>query len=483
MFPHLTPRHQSMDITKTDNPVLLQTNKQYLSIAVGVALSCFAVQVQAANTEQTYNESPVPEAAFDYEDYDLSQDADKPSINTATVPAAQSRKVVSKEFIAQQAKLFFDCTQVQASAARLACFDKVAEEGKTPSYVTTKPSVDLAKTFKTTVSGNPQFVFSEENTTVAATDNTATDLTANEAANDGLDTVGLTQREAQVLEDVGVSQTDIEKYTPLSLSYDLDKNSERGTWTVRPYRPTYILPLFYTFDPNLGPSTPSQPVEPYTSNDVRNTELKFQLSLKSKVAEDLFDTNADLWFGYTQESHWQVYNEDNSRPFRATDYQPEIFLTQPVTADLPFGGRLRMLGAGAIHHSNGQDDPLSRSWNRAYLMAGAEWGKLSVIPRLWTRVNNEKANEDDNPDIEDFMGYGDVKFLYDLNDQQSISGTLRYNPSTSKGAAQIDYVYPLTENVNGFVQLFQGYGESLIDYNHENTSIGFGIVLNDWKGF
>ena len=141
-----------------------------------------------------------------------------------------------------------------------------------------------------------------------------------------------------------------------------------------------------------------------------------------------------------------------------------------------------MLGAGAIHHSNGQDDPLSRSWNRAYLMAGAEWGKLSVIPRIWARVNNEDSSSEDNPDIEDFMGYGDIKFLYDLPGQQSLSGTLRYNPGTNKGAAQIDYIYPLTKNVNGFVQLFQGYGESIVDYNHENTSIGFGIVLNDWKG-
>ena len=305
------------------------------------------------------------------------------------------------------------------------------------------------------------------------------------ADTESLDTVGLTQREAEVLESVGVTQTDIEKFTPLSLSYDLDKNSERGKWTARPYRPTYILPLFYTFDPNLGPNTPSlpRPDEPLTSNDTRNTELKFQLSLKTKVMEDLFDTSADLWFGYTQESHWQVYNEDNSRPFRATDYQPEIFLTQPVSADLPFGGRLRMLGAGAIHHSNGQDEPLSRSWNRAYLMAGAEWGKLSVIPRLWARVNNESSSSEDNPDIEDYMGYGDIKFLYDLPAQQSISGTLRYNPSTNKGAAQVDYVYPLSKNVNAYVQLFQGYGESIIDYNHENTSIGFGIMLNDWKGF
>lgn len=475
MFSHITAQRRPMSLITARKNTLFQTRKHYLNIAVGLALTCFTVQVQAADKTQGDNELPVPEAAFEFEDYQVSQDA-----NTA----AQDRQVVSKEFIAQQAKLFFECTQVQTSAARLACFDKVAEEGKTPSYTTTKQPVDLAKTFQSTLSGNPQVVFVEEKSTIAGANNAATDSVARApATNEGLDTVGLTQREAQVLENVGVTQKDIEKYTPLSLSYDLDKNSERGTWTVRPYRPTYVLPVFYTFDPNLDPSTPSQETESFSSNDIRNTELKFQLSLKTKVAEDLFDTSADLWFGYTQESHWQVYNEDNSRPFRATDYQPEIFLTQPVTADLPFGGRLRMLGAGAIHHSNGQDDPLSRSWNRAYLMAGAEWGKLSIVPRLWARVNSESSSSEDNPDIEDYMGYGDIKFLYDLPDQQSLSGTLRYNPSTNKGAAQVDYIYPLSENVNGFVQVFQGYGESIIDYNHENTSIGFGIVLNDWKGF
>lgn len=481
MFYHITTQRRPAPLTAHQN-ILLQTKKHYLNIAVGIALTCFSVQVQAANNAESYKELPVAEAAFEYENYEVPQGADESSTNANT--AAQNRKIVSKEFVAQQARLFFECTQVQTSAARLACFDKVAEEGKTPTYTTTKQPVDLAKTFQSTLSGNPQVVFVEEKSTVAGAKTTATgSVDSKPVATENLGTVGLTQKEAQVLENVGVTRTDIEKYTPLSLSYDLDKNSERGTWTVRPYRPTYVLPLFYTFDPNLNPSTPSQDAESFNSNDIRETELKFQISLKTKVAEDLFDSSADLWFGYTQESHWQVYNEDNSRPFRATDYQPEIFLTQPVTADLPFGGRLRMLGAGAIHHSNGQDDPLSRSWNRAYLMAGAEWGKLSVVPRIWARVNNESSSSEDNPDIEDYMGYGDVKFSYDLPDRQSLSGTLRYNPSTNKGAAQLDYIYPLTENVNGYVQLFQGYGESIIDYNHENTSIGFGIVLNDWKGF
>ena len=471
MFSNITSQRPSVNKLETPKKMMLRTTKCSLHIAVGIALTCFTVQAQAADTAQTKSLQP---------------------INTSI--AVQNSNAVSEDFIAQQAGLFFECTQVQTSSARLACFDKVAEQGKTPSYVTSKQPVDLAKTVISTLSGNPQVILAEETSTITANGNViAKKVSSNypqdietkpSAETESLDTVGLTQREAEVLESVGVTQADIEKYTPLSLAYDLDKNSERGTWTVRPYRPTYVMPLFYTFDPNLSPSTPTrpQPEKPFTSNDTRNTDLKFQLSLKTKVAEDLFNTNADLWFGYTQESHWQVYNEDNSRPFRATDYQPEIFLTQPVTANLPFGGRLRMLGVGAIHHSNGQDEPLSRSWNRAYVMAGAEWGKLSVIPRFWLRVNNENDSSEDNPDIEDFMGYGDIKFLYDLPSQQSLSGTLRYNPGTNKGAAQIDYIYPLSKNVNGFVQVFQGYGESIVDYNYENTSIGFGIVLNDWKG-
>ena len=439
----------------------------FLSIAIAASLGGSVIQAQAASSDESYKEVLTTDMARE-----LPQDKKSPKTTVRT-----------ENYVANQTNLFFECQELQASTARLACYDKVAQQGKTSSSIETKQPLDLVETLKTTISGSPQVILAEEN--VANTISTTENKDDQSSTNESLSTVGLTEREAEVLENVGVTQNDLEKYSTLSLAYDLDQNSERGTWTIRPYRPNYVLPLFYSFDPNLNPtsSNPDEPGQKYTANDVRNTELKFQLSLKSKVAEDLFNTNADLWFGYTQQAHWQVYNEDNSRPFRGTDYQPEIFLTQPVTANLPFGGRLRMLGIGAVHHSNGRSDPISRSWNRAYLMAGAEWGKLSIVPRLWARVNNESDDSEDNPDIEDYLGYGDIKFLYDLPKQQSLSGTLRYNPSTNKGAAQIDYVYPLSENVNGYVQLFQGYGESILDYDHENTAIGFGIVLNDWKGF
>ena len=98
MFSHITAQRRPMPLITASKNTLFQTRKHYLNIAVGLALTCLTVQVQAADKTQSDNEFPVPEAAFEFEDYQVSQDA-----NTA----AQDRQVVSKEFIAQQAKLFF----------------------------------------------------------------------------------------------------------------------------------------------------------------------------------------------------------------------------------------------------------------------------------------------------------------------------------------------------------------------------------------
>lgn len=347
---------------------------------------------------------------------------------------------------AEGESLFFECASVVSDAARLACFDALAQ-GNRPATLQKKQPIALGETIKSTVTGNRQLVFA---------DNTS----------------GATHEQVA------------ESYTPLSLSYDLDKNSEQGLWRARPHNPVYVLPMYFNGKPNRHPETPNQPANHYAPKDYRAPELKFQVSLKSKMMEDVFNTNADLWFGYTHTAHWQIYNHQDSRPFRAHDYEPEVFLTQPVAADLPFGGKLRMLGAGAVHHSNGEDDPMSRSWNRAYLMAGMEWGKLTVMPRVWGRILKEGdgAKLDDNPDIMDYYGYGDVKFLYQLDNDKNISGMARFNPKTGKGALQLDYVHPLGKGISGYVQIFQGYGQSIIDYNHESTSVGVGVMLNDWMG-
>lgn len=369
----------------------------------------------------------------------------------------------------QGERLFFDCTSVVNDGERLACFDSIAL-GKVPSVLQDKRPLDLGQTLKRTIKGDLQVVLAKTASDLPTADITPTENRTDDKINPDISASGFGK--------VGGS-----RYSPLSLAYDLDKNSG-GLWKARPHNPMYILPIFVNTKLNRAPSTPTQKAIDYNDNDIRSTELKFQLSFKSKVAEDLFGTNADMWFGYTQQSHWQVYNEDHSRPFRAHDYQPELFITQPVVADLPFDGKLRMLGAGVVHHSNGEDDPLSRSWNRAYVMAGAEWGNFTVMPRLWARISktSNSSRPNDNPDIVDYYGYGDMRFIYQFDKGNNISGTLRYNPKTSKGAVQLDYVRPIGRGVSGYVQLFHGYGQSIIDYNHESTTVGVGVMLNDWMG-
>lgn len=409
--------------------------KSVLGLSLGIAMTAMANDVATGTTDVS----------------------DATVLDDSSSEILVERVTDTKELIKSRAEgeaLFYDCAAVVSDAARLACFDSLAQ-GHTPAVLQKKQAIALGETVKSAVTGNRQVVFAN-----------------NEAV---YDVVG-DDKDA-------INDKAAERYTPLSLSYDLDKNSEQGLWRVRPHNPVYLLPMYFNAKPNRHPSSPSQEAVKYTPNDYRAPELKFQVSLKSKMMEDVFDTNADLWFGYTHLAHWQIYNEDNSRVFRAHDYEPEVFLTQPVAADLPFGGKLRMLGVGAVHHSNGEDDPMSRSWNRGYVMAGMEWGKLTVMPRLWGRILKEGGSKpDDNPDILDYYGYGDVKFLYQLDNHKNISGMARFNPKTGKGALQLDYVHPIGKGISGYVQVFQGYGQSLIDYNHESTSIGVGVMLNDWMG-
>ena len=350
------------------------------------------------------------------------------------------------------------CTLINDNAARLACFDTVMA-AQLPPAAPIRPlaapgkAVDVLKTAKASAdSASPTVVFS-----------------------------GQSPQEQAILADVGAGAA-LDAYTPLSSLFDLDQNDEAGILSVRAHRPMYLLPAWYAAHPNRNPSSPTQgPASQYRDQD-KNVEAKMQISFKTKVAQDLFRTRADLWFGYTQISNWQVYNGSWSAPFRNTDYEPEVFLTQPVKLDLPGGGKLRMVALGAVHQSNGQTDPLSRSWNRLYAAAGAEWGNLTVLPRLWWRIPEAKGSND-NPDISDYMGYGDVKLQYRFGDRQILGMLGRFNPKSGKGAVQLDYTFPVAGKLKGYVQYFNGYGNNLLDYNHHHNSIGIGEMLNDWDGF
>lgn len=377
-----------------------------------------------------------------------------------------------------------ECSKVNNNVARLACFDKVVSGD---DVFAKKQPLDLVKTINTSLQERkavpilvPDTTSNEEGTTttiaVAAPDDKP--VTAVSQPTPKLPSID--RHDKEILEKVGVDSSEVTHYTPLSVLYDLDRNDPKGILTLRPHLPMYVMPIWYSATPNYDIHTPTQKNVHASGDQLQNLDTKMQISLKTKIMEDVFNTNADVWFGYTQQSYWQLYNR-HSRPFRSSDYQPELFITQPVTAKLPFGGSLRMLGAGVLHQSNGQSNPLSRSWNRAYVMGGTEWGNLTVVPRLWL-IAKENKKDSDNPDIADFMGYGDIRWLYDFGDRSTVGGVFRYNPSTQNGAVQIDYAYPISGGMKAYIQLFHGYGENVQDYNHKNTNVGIGLMFNDFKG-
>lgn len=351
------------------------------------------------------------------------------------------------------------CTLLQDNALRLACYDKVfaaqlpPEQPLSEHEADGKPQLDVVQSVR-------QSIGNKEATLV-------------------FDTPEGQGEPSQELADAAAA------YTPLSQMYDLDANDPHGILTVREHNPMYLMPAWYNSSPNYAPSSPTRGAASQERfSDQKRIETKMQVSFKSKIAEDLFKSRADLWFGYTQKSDWQIYNQGRrSAPFRNTDYEPEIFITQPVKSQLPWGGRLRMLGVGFAHQSNGQSRPESRSWNKVYAMAGMEWGKLTVIPRVWIRLFDSSGKDNDNPDLTKYLGYGDVKLQYRLNDKHNFSTTLRYNPKSGYGAAEAAYTFPIKGKLQGVVRGFHGYGESLIDYNHKQSGIGFGLMFNGWDGF
>ena len=388
--------------------------------------------------------------------------------STKSSTRASTKTLIETTVIPVDQQTLLTCSKITDNVARLACFDKISVGKIEPEA---KAPLDIAKTLKVSIKeGKAVPVLAVDQTT-----------TATENEQKKLDYLVPNKQDKTILKQVGVTATDVEKYTPLSVLYDLDKNDPKGILTIRPHLPMYVMPLWYNATPNYDIHSPTQDHVRASKDSLQHLDSKLQISMKTKLAQDVFDTNADVWLGYTQQSYWQVYNGKYSRPFRSSDYQPEIFLTQPIKGNLPGNGSLRVLGAGLVHESNGQSDPLSRSWNRIYAMAGTEWGKLTVIPRLWL-IANENSKDSDNPDIGDYMGYGDVRWLYSLNDQSTVGGVMRYNPSTNKGAIQVDYAYPLKGGMKAILQVFHGYGENIQDYNHKSTNIGIGFMFNDFKG-
>lgn len=331
------------------------------------------------------------------------------------------------------------CAAIGASTDRLACYDKLAGRAAAPAVPPAQETLPVA---------------------------------AKPPSTSLLAPTGATLPETAALK---------EQTTLMSKFWELEPADKRGIFNFVGFRPNYVLPIHITSRINRTPQSPTQ--APVSLPDYRREEAKFQLSLRTKLVQDVLLPEADLWVAFSQQVMWQVWNGKDSKPFRNTDFEPEMIYVVPTPKswrELPLGWQWRYTQFGLAHQSNGQSDPLSRSWNRVYLGAGVERGDWSLTGRLTQRLN-ERRITDNNPDLVTYRGHGEAQLNWSHGVQ---TASLLYR-STLKGlkygALQFEWTYPIYgDQPNGlrwFVQAFRGYGETLTDYNFRQTSFGVGVTF------
>lgn len=272
----------------------------------------------------------------------------------------------------------------------------------------------------------------------------------------------------------------------LTRAWDLDGQGNpdiSGIRRLEPYRKNYLL-IRNTSGINQSPTSPAPDHSVLTPYPYQKVETKFQFSVKSEIGnyrdlEFLGFKNFRLWGAFTQQAYWQAFNVGNSSPFRETNYEPELIGTFGTGNSQGW----KLLNLGFSHQSNGRNNPDSRSWNRLYLQGGWEWDDVYVMGRGWWRIP-EKAINDDNPDLTHYMGRAELVTHWSPDRDDEVILLLRSNldPHGHKSFLQLDWASPFkvgrSSQLN--LQFTTGYGDSLIDYNHWQSTIGIGVVFKEW---
>lgn len=371
-----------------------------------------------------------------------------PALHTRLLPLLPL--LVLNPVLAQQADATLSsCVRIADAGQRLACYDRLAGADQAAAKASAATSMAAS---------------ASANGATSATPATA----ANAAAAGSTPAVAQTDPEVEAALDLSPEKT---RGFSLADHWELDQAHKRGVFNFRQHNNNYLM-VTRTAHPNSEPYRPFRDLEDLTS-DLSHNELVFQLGFKMKLVESAFKKPVDLWFGYTQNSFWQAGDHKASSPFRETNYQPELMAVTPLNFNI-LGMHASFLNLGLVHQSNGQAGSLSRSWNRTYAQVGLERGGWTVVGRVWKRIN-ESSQDDDNPDIVNYMGRGDLNVTYRSNGHD-YSALIRRNFSTERGAVQLSWAFPLAGHIKGYAQYFSGYGQSMIDYNYYQNVVGVGLL-------
>jgi len=275
-------------------------------------------------------------------------------------------------------------------------------------------------------------------------------------------------------------ETEVEKIEPtvsiLQKRSKADSQLVAIPFSIAQHKLNYILPVSWAKDPN------DISAGGFDDMSLDRFEAKYQISVKFPLYLHEENTSG-LYFGFTAMSFWQVYNGKISKPFRETNYEPEIFYSFQNEISI-LGFEFNQIQLGFNHQSNGQSGARSRSWNRLFASALFSDANAFYYVKAWYRIPEDAKQDindttgDDNPDITHFLGHIELGVGTKLGNFDLLTlvrNNLKF--SDNKGSIELNLSYTLSNRYNLLLQYFNGYGDSLIDYNRHQQRIGLGIQL------
>lgn len=204
----------------------------------------------------------------------------------------------------------------------------------------------------------------------------------------------------------------------------------------------------------------------------QSADVTFQISVRQRLTKSVLPFKTFAYLTYTQKSFWDIYAE--SSPFRDTNYNPGLGLGKYLIYNN------KLVGAAFVqlkHESNGRDQYDSRSWN--YLSLSMKYyvnPRLNISGEVWAPY----VDGGNNKDLLDYKGLGYISINY-ISNKHKWWLSADVNPKKGFGNfnTTLSAAFRVSERSNQylFARFFQGYGESLIDYNKYAMNIRIGICI------
>lgn len=216
----------------------------------------------------------------------------------------------------------------------------------------------------------------------------------------------------------------------------------------------------------FGPSLNHKP-------NAHNTNVKFQVSIQQKLTKRTLPLGTYLYLYYTQKVFWNVL--EKSLPMTDLNFNPGIGIAKPLFSNGRYIGKVSLQ---IEHESNGRDSIQSRSWNKVSLGANILiTSNLIVHGKIWIPI----VDGENNKDILDYCGIYQVGADYKTTNKRWAFGLLLVK---RKGwnlnhniVAEAKWRFSKKMDWSLYLQYYNGYGESLLDYNHFASQLRAGIVI------